>query len=98
MTHLPDADLPSFLVAPCSSCGVERLGARALGEDKGQGAPLIWVCAHCDEALPQGRWVTARELDALDNYHLGSLLPAPKHGSGCRGGQCGVRQPGADRA
>ena len=85
--------IPAFYVAPCT-CDPERptqLAARALGP----GDELVWVCASCDAPVEGGRWASPDELVEL-GYFIDGHEPEARHGEpgGCRGGRCGVAQPG----
>ncbi len=87
--------IPAFFTAPCP-CQGERtwtLAARALGPQDS----LVWVCSACDapDDEAQGRWASPEELVAL-GYFIDGYEPPARHGEpgGCRGGRCGVAQPG----
>ncbi|MEM1347055.1 MAG: hypothetical protein AAGI01_00765 [Myxococcota bacterium] len=95
MSGVDRAREASFLVCACNSCAREVLAHRALG-DEGQ---LVWACVVCDEVLDEfglrSRWVTGFELDELGYVVEGLEEPDRHGGGGCRGAQCGVRQPDA---
>lgn len=87
-----DPMAPSFLIVSCACHAQPRLGVRALVDDA-----LIWTCQACAAPIDLDRttheWVQADALDVL-GYDVEGFAPKPKHGgSGCRDGQCGVRQP-----
>ena len=90
--------LPSFLLCRCPCCEREVLTARRLGADDA----LQVVCLHCEQQLdaeaPDARWVGPEGL-AEAGYELDADFPGveaeePDGERGCRGGACGVRQPG----
>jgi hypothetical protein len=90
MSLLPDPDEAALPTASCARC--ERvvlcvLSASPAGE-------LSWSCIHCDHPLdPQtGEHLSLFNLDGM-GYDAGIPQPRRDHHGGCRGGQCGVRQP-----
>jgi len=95
MSGVDHAGVASFLVCACESCAREVLAHRALGGD----GRLKWACVVCDTTLdedgPRSRWVTGVELDDLGYVVEGLEEPERHGGGGCRGAQCGVRQPDA---
>ena len=90
-----DPDALCLPTAPCAACEREVLIAWTLDADDA----LVPACVHCDAPLTALEEQPPRltDRDALDA--LGYVLPpeeSPRHGqSGCRGGRCGVQQPGA---
>ena len=93
MNHPLDPLSPSFLVSCCPTCRRDRVAHRVLLGDE-----LSWACETCDTPLDerQGRWVHAQELDELGYFVDGSEEVTAHGGGGCRGGRCGIAQPGDD--
>lgn len=83
----------SFLTFECA-CKPDQsqLAERDLVNDE-----LVWVCPSCaklvDASAHGVQWVDADRLMQM-GFVIEGLIEPPKHGDGgCRGGQCGVRQP-----
>ena len=93
MHALIDPLAPSFLVCACPTCQRETVAHRVLSGDD-----LAWACEACDTPVdePSGRWVSAGELDGIGYFVDGHEEQEPHGGGGCRGGRCGVSQPGHD--
>ena len=88
-----NAQAYSFLTFECP-CQADQtqLAERDLVDDE-----LVWVCPACarpvDDAAKAIQWVDAERLMQM-GFVIEGLIEPPKHGDGgCRGGQCGVRQP-----
>lgn len=76
-----------FDVAPCPVCAREVLLTFDLIDDE-----LVRRCLHCGTVMS----AAAREVPSSELAGLGYVLEGNEtsHGErGCRGGQCGVRQP-----
>lgn len=91
MATLPDPDEPSLPTAPCQRCACVVIVTLAL-DDSGA---LQQRCIRCDQPIdPVGAYTALSNLDAM-GYDVGATEARRDGHGGCRGGQCGVRQPAA---
>lgn len=81
----------SFRVGFCPTCDKKVLTAKNLAH-----GDLVDLCVHCDHELLEEaiQWISARSVAGL-GYDIDGYgdEDCDSHG-GCRGGTCGVRQPG----
>lgn len=80
----------TFAVGACPDCDDEVLAAADLDGDL-----IVRVCVDCGARLEQVRWVRDDSVRAM-GYGLPEKPGTPTK-RGCRGGQCGVRQPASTR-
>lgn len=87
----------TFLVVDCACSPWPRLCERKLDASD----QLVWACTACGAEVSQmskARWVSAGELDELGYWVDGHVDQKKEEHGGCRGGQCGVKQPVSERS
>lgn len=92
MATLPDPDEPALPTTSCPRCACVVITTLAL-DDAGA---LQLRCIRCDQPLDPigGAYTALSNLDAM-GYDVGAPEARRDGHGGCRGGQCGVRQPSA---
>ncbi len=83
--------MSSFLVGPCSTCAVEKV----LTVKRWKGDDLVEACFHCETVMTGAEltWIGPRELLRLGYSIVGLDDEGCDSHGGCRGRECGVRQP-----